>query len=74
MSILLSEISRSRIRTARSVSFTNFCQSIFFTSPAPGTAAYSRRMTPSRTVAIWGRLSGLTIVAMMLPPKAGRIW
>ena len=36
--------------------------------------AYSRRMTPSRTVAICGRLSGLTIVAMTLPPKAGRIW
>ena len=33
-----------------------------------------RRKTPSRTVAIWGRCSGLTMVAMMLPPKAGRIW
>ena len=32
------------------------------------------RMTPSRTVAIWGRVFGLTIVAIRLPPKAGRIW
>jgi hypothetical protein len=31
-------------------------------------------ITPSRTVAMLGRLSGDTIVAMMLPPKAGRIW
>ena len=31
-------------------------------------------MTPSRTVAICGQRSGLTIVAMMLPPNAGRIW
>ena len=31
-------------------------------------------MTPSRTVAICGRCSGLTMVAMMLPPNAGRIW
>jgi hypothetical protein len=31
-------------------------------------------MTPSRTVAICGRVCGLTIVAMRLPPKAGRIW
>ena len=30
-------------------------------------------ITPSRTVAICGRQSGLTIVATMLPPKAGRI-
>ena len=30
-------------------------------------------MTPSRTVAICGHWSKLTIVAMMLPPKAGRI-
>ena len=31
-------------------------------------------MTPSRTVAICGRCSGLMMVAMMLPPNAGRIW
>ena len=39
----------------------------------PGSAA-PIFMTPSRTVAICGRVSGLTMVAMMLPPKAGRIW
>ena len=61
------------IFTARSASVTIFFQSIAFTSPAPGCAAYSLRMTPSRTVAICGRWSGLTIVAMMLPPNAGRI-
>ena len=33
-----------------------------------------RRITPSRTLAICGRVLGLTMVAMMLPPKAGRIW
>ncbi|CUQ64796.1 Uncharacterised protein [Segatella copri] len=29
-------------------------------------------ITPERTVAICGRWSGFTIVATMLPPKAGR--
>ena len=27
-----------------------------------------------RTVQNWGRVLGVTIWAMMLPPKAGRIW
>ncbi len=31
-------------------------------------------MTLCRTVAICGRWFGQTIVAMMLPPKAGRVW
>ncbi len=30
-------------------------------------------MTPGRTVDICGRYSGQTMVAMMLPPKAGRV-
>ena len=31
-------------------------------------------ITPSRTVAICGRWFGVMMVAMMLPPKAGRVW
>ena len=30
-------------------------------------------ITPGRTVAIWGRNSGHAIVAMVLPPNAGRV-
>ena len=30
-------------------------------------------ITPGRTVAIWGRLSGHAIVAIVLPPNAGRV-
>ncbi len=43
-------------------------------SPVRDSSASGMTMTPSRTVAICGTCSGLTMVAMMLPPKAGRIW
>ena len=42
--------------------------------PARPSSAAGITMTPSRTVAICGLCSGLTMVAMMLPPNAGRIW
>ena len=43
-------------------------------TPVRDASAAGLRMTPSRTVAICGRVFGLTIVAIRLPPKAGRIW
>ena len=36
-------------------------------------SASSACITPGLTVAIWGRKFGQTIVAMILPPKAGRV-
>ena len=44
------------------------------TAPVRLSSASGITMTPSRTVAICGLCSGLTMVAMMLPPNAGRIW
>ncbi len=31
-------------------------------------------ITPGRTVANWGLLFSVTMLAMTLPPKAGRVW
>ena len=44
------------------------------TTPVRLASAAGMRMTPSRTVAICGRVFGLTIVATRFPPNAGRIW
>ena len=37
-------------------------------------AAGAAAKTFGRTVAAWGRVQGETMLAMMLPPKAGRVW
>ena len=44
------------------------------TSPFRESSRGAGFMTLCRTVAICGRWFGVTIVAMMLPPKAGRVW
>ena len=65
--------SRCRLssRTERSNSLNFTFSSII--SPRRCGSPSPRRMTPSRTVAICGQRRGLTMVAIMLPPKAGRI-
>jgi len=42
-------------------------------STVPAGSGSTIFITPSRTVAMLGVLSGETMVAMILPPKAGRI-
>ena len=73
MSIFFSSSLRSMILTTKSASFKNSAALSFTTDVFACFSNTSCFMTPSRTVAICGRTSGQMIVAMMLPPKAGRI-
>ena len=63
-----------RLRTSRAKSPGSNSGVTASTTPVRLASAAGMRMTPSRTVAIWGRVFGLTIVATRFPPKAGRIW
>ena len=63
-------VSTPRLRTRASGTSPSATSS---TEPVRDASSAGAENTPGRTVAIWGRCAGQTIVAIRLPPKAGRV-